>query len=496
MRIARIYLSIFLFLLLSAFIVSAQEGLIESFKFKDADIRIVLQAIAQKASREGKKVNIIIAPEVQGIVSLDLEGVDWDTALNVVLKTSGYSQIRLKDVIMVATFEKIKEMEAQGQDRSETRVFKLKYIDANDAKKAVLPLLSGSGKASVLDITGQTGWTFATTGAGGADVGRGTLTRSNILVVSDTLKKLDEISSFLSEIDVMSKQIIIKTRIMEVNRDWIRDFGFQWGTGTTGAEVADPMQPQPFKTGISQMAVHSFAPQSAILPDGWNYNNTGIKLLYKKISGTEFEVIMHALEGDSRTNTLSAPVILTLNNQEANILVGTKYPIINTNVSTETNTVVGGSLEEYKDIGITLRVLPQVWGENEEYINMVIHPAVSTISDFAEVTQGTNTLVKYPVIDSREAETQVVVKDGETIVIGGLLSDIKTKEDVGVPWLKDIPLLGIFFKRHTYKKDKVDLLIFMTAKIVRPGEIIPQEILDTAKVKNELSLNTLRRNVP
>jgi len=89
-----------------------------------------------------------------------------------------------------------------------------------------------------------------------------------------------------------------------------------------------------------------------------------------------------------------------------------------------------------------------------------------------------------------------VIKDGETIVIGGLLRDIKTKEDVGIPWLKDIPLLGILFKRHTHNTEKVDLLIFITAGIVEPGEIIPQEILDTSKTEQELSLNTLKRDVP
>ncbi|MBU0878125.1 MAG: hypothetical protein KKD55_00755, partial [Candidatus Omnitrophica bacterium] len=135
--------------------VFAQEGLIATLNFKDADIRVVLQAIAQKAIRQGEMVNIVVAPEVQGLVTVHLKNVDWETALNVVLKTHEYGISKYKNVIIVAPLEKIKEREAQEKERqgvepSQLRVFKLNYLDANDAKRTIEPLLSPIGKISVL----------------------------------------------------------------------------------------------------------------------------------------------------------------------------------------------------------------------------------------------------------------------------------------------------------------------------------------------------------
>ncbi|MDD5044321.1 MAG: hypothetical protein PHU91_04925 [Candidatus Omnitrophica bacterium] len=504
MKIGKTLLSAFLVLLLAVFIAYAQEDTVKSFKFKDADVRLVMEAIAQKAFREGKKINIIISPEVQGLVSLDLESVDWETALGVILKTSGYGQIRYRDVIIIAPYEKIQEMESKGQDRIETRVFHLKYLDSNDAKKAVTSLLSGSGRISVLEFTGQTGWKFTTSTTGVGGVERGVLSRSSVLVVSDNVKKLDEISSFLAQIDVMPKQVVIKARIMEVDRNLLRDIGVEFATGASGAESSTIVTTPTGKSNgvdLTQLGLHALSsttPSSFTpLSEGLTADNAGLKLVFKKLTGNQFEVILHALEEDTRTNILSAPVILTLNNQEATILVGTKFPIIQSDVSTETNTIIGASLESYQDIGISLRVLPQIWGPNDEFINMVIHPSVSSSTQTVKVTtQSGATLVEYPIIESREAETQVALKDGETIVMGGLLKDTKTRQEIGIPFLKDIPWLGHLFKRYTYNTAKIDLLIFITAKVVKPGENVPVEVINTAKVEEIFQKNKLEKNVP
>jgi type IV pilus assembly protein PilQ len=497
MKIKRFSLNLVLWLLLFSFSVFAQEGLIETLKFKDANIRLVLQAIAQKATKEGKKVNIIVTPEVEGLVTMDLESVDWETALKVVLKTYGYGYVTYKDIIIVASPERIKETEIKEQERQavespQIKIFKLKYIDANDAKKAIEPLLSRMGKVSVLEATGQAGWEFGTDPTKRVRAKEGKLSRTNLLVVLDITKKIDEISTLIEKIDVMPKQILIKARIMEVNRDLLRDIGFDWGTGATGAESSTMLTtPVSKRRGldVAQVAGHILAPTpSAFIPETTDLTaaNAGLKLLFKRVSGAQFEIILHALEEDLRTNTLSAPIILTLNNQEAGILVGTKFPIIETTVSTETSNIVGGTLKEYKDIGIQLSVVPQIWGEKDEFINMIIHPAVTSYSTTSKVKDASgNTLVEYPIVSSREAETQMVVKDGETIVMGGLLKDVKTKQEIGVPFLSKIPLIGWIFKRDTLDTEKIDLLIFITAKIVKPGEIIPQEIVNTGTLNSE-----------
>ncbi|MDD5194632.1 MAG: hypothetical protein PHQ96_03025, partial [Candidatus Omnitrophica bacterium] len=226
-----------------------QEGIIPVMKFKDADIRIVLQAIGEKASRDGKKINIVVSPKVEGLVSINLENIDWQTALEVVLKTYGYAYMRHKDVIIIASVDEIKERETQDRERQgveapQLKIFKLKYLDGNDAKAAILSLLSPVGRASVLELTGQAGWEFSTSTDVKADALKrerrksGTLSRTKVLVVSDISRKLDEIGTLLKEIDVMPRQIVIRAKIMEVNRDLLRDIGIDWGTGPSGTSYA------------------------------------------------------------------------------------------------------------------------------------------------------------------------------------------------------------------------------------------------------------------
>jgi general secretion pathway protein D len=177
----------------------------------------------------------------------------------------------------------------------------------------------------------------------------------------------------------------------------------------------------------------------------------------------EFEVVLHALEENVAANMLSAPSILTLENQEATILVGEQFPIISTTKSSDTSTTVDVSLDEYKDIGIQLNVVPQVSGKEKEHINMIVHPAVTARGQLVE---------RYPIISTREAQTQVLIKSGETIVIGGLIKDIKINGTTGVPFLNKLPLLGVFFRRETTDTEKVELssslpLLSLTRRIWR-----------------------------
>jgi len=510
--------AVIMLLVSSAF---AQESVFENLKFKDADIRIVLQAIAEQASKVGKKINILTSPEVQGTVSINLERVDWETALNVLLKANNYGYYRYRNVITVAPPAAIQAMEQadlgkQTEQFATMKIFRLKFIDAGDAAKAAVPLLSKVGKVSILDTTGKGGWAFgAVTPEKTMSSSRITTTetvymkdttvtvptefrRSKVLIVSDIPGKIEQISNLIDEIDVMAKQILIKAKIMEVSRDVLMDIGVDWGTGSSGAESTTVSPVDLNNKNTVQAGGHSLATvtPSAFLPQstGLTTSNAGLKFLVKHLTGTQFEVVLHALEENAKTNTLSAPTIVTLNNQEASILIGTKFPIIKTDVSTQTNFVLGGSLQEYKDIGIQLNVVPQIWGEKDEFISMIVHPAVSSFSTTEKViSQDGTTLVEYPIISTREAQTQLVVKDGETVVMGGLLKDAKTKEDIGIPFLRKIPLLGKLFNRQTNNSEKIDLLIFITAQIVKPGELMSKEFIDTANVTDNFPEKTQAR---
>jgi len=173
---------------------------------------------------------------------------------------------------------------------------------------------------------------------------------------------------------------------------------------------------------------------------------------------------------------------MTMDNQDAIILVGTKFPIIqtqeNNSAGTQTSTT---SLEKYEDIGIKLKVLPQVCEDN--FINLIVHPSVRELLGYQSGNSGSSAAnaaaagvsvsasgASYPIIAAREAETQVMVKSGQTIVIGGMMRDKSQKTQIKVPFLGSIPILGALFRRDTTNTEKIELLIFVTATIRSPGE--------------------------
>jgi type IV pilus assembly protein PilQ len=467
----------------SATAAEAQVGAVEdlaasqnvTLDFKEADIRNVLKIISMKAG-----VNVVTTADVIGNVTIRLVDVPWEQALDAILKTHGFAYDKQGNIIIVAPIDKLtaqkkQEVELAQVQPTATEVFALRYLDAQDAKKAIEPQLSPRGKITMLEMTGQVGWEFS-----GAELGKrkraqeAAMGRSKVLIITDIVPVLDKLRAVIEKIDVKPLQILIETRIMEVSRDKLKDFGFDWGTGSTGAGTSAIVTTTTGEstaagghTMTSLVKPSAFGPKAAditgILPF-----NTGLAAMFQKLSGTQFEVIMHALEEDALTNTLSAPSIMALNNQEATILVGTRYPILKKEVTTSGSTPVETiTLDYYQDIGIQLNVVPQVGADN--HINMVVHPAVTSFSQ-------TLSDQKYPIIEMREAETRILMKDGETVVIGGLLKDIKTKSRQGIPFLSKIPLLGVIFSRDTYDTGKLDLLIFITAHVVKEGEFTPEEI--------------------
>jgi len=459
-----------------------------SVDFKDADLQSVLRVLSVKSG-----VNIVAASDVSGTITVKLNDVPWETALDVILKTNDYGYERQGNIITVTSLDRLTAQKEAENRLSEiqpvvTEVFSLKYLDAEDVRETLKPQLSTRGTITVLRMTSEAGWQFSGGGKGESlkklerdKEGKSQTIRSKTLIISDIPSYVEKIKKVISMLDVQPQQILIEARIMEVSEDKLKDLGVEWGTGSTGAENA-AITPTPASKNIAgetltaagahslsgQISPAVFEPKAS----GLTAANTGFNFLYQRLKGNQFEVMLHALEEDVNTNTLSAPRILTLNNQEATILVGTKYPILKSDVSTQAGTTVSSTLDYYQDIGIQLNVVPQISGDNK-YINMVIHPAVTSYD--SSNTVGDN---KYPVISTREAETRVLIEDNQTIAIGGLLKDIKKTSNIGIPFLKDIPVLGNLFKRDTNDTEKVDLLIFITARIVKPEEVASYESAD------------------
>jgi len=424
-----------------------------------------------------------------------------------------------------------------AEESLQTDIITLKFLDAQDAQKIIIPLLSPRGKTSVLYARGQKGWQFGTfkigkeeaksvgiikesagatksetvsfekNAAGDTVMKKAEFdpsVKSKILIITDTVSTLDRIRNIiLPKIDVKPRQVLIETKIIEVNRNKLKDFGLDWGLGASGAArtTTISMGKLGSKDNHSSLGGHGGTVGSAVTPSlfgpsttgllGFEPYNAGAELVFQKLTGTKFEAVIHALEDDADTNTLSAPRVMTMDNQEASMLVGYHTPILLSMVTAATTTAgptVTQTLDYYQEIGIRLNVVPQI--SEEGYINMIIHPSItsSTANVAATSTAGsgstaTTTTTNYPIIDVREAQTQVLLKDGETVVIGGLLKDVKSKEIIGIPFLMDIPWVGKLFRRETVDTQKIDLLIFITAKIIKEGEFTPEEI---AKLETSL----------
>jgi type IV pilus assembly protein PilQ len=480
---------------------ASEEGLI-SLDFRQAELQTVLQALARKA-----KVNIVTSPDASGEVSIHLENVSWEQALDTIVKTIGLAYEKEDNVILVTTVEGMKSRREAVKALVEiepviTKVIQLKYLDAADVKKFLEPQLTAQGKISVLEVTGQKGWEFggaSTTGTSEEDRERKDRekARSKAVVITDTPTTIDRLEKILTRIDVLPKQILIEARIMEVSRDLLRDLGLDIGTGQAGVETATALPTQltlgeqnsasGSPTAISDLGAQMlgtavapsiFGPKSSISGVGAALT-MGLELVFRKLNEPQFQVILRALEEDIRTNTLSAPHIITLSGQEARILVGTKYPIITRTVSGGDSPQTTESLERYQDIGIELFVVPQVGGDR--HIDLIVHPVVSSRTG----TVGTNA---YPILDVRETETQIIMEDGETIVIGGLLKDVKARSKIGLPFLGKLPLIGPVLQRTTTDMEKIDLLIFITAKLVEPGALSEEQQESLRRSYEEFSL--------
>ena len=426
---------------------------------------------------------------------------------------------------MVTKLENVAKIAAE--EPLQTEIITLKFLDAQDAEKTIIPLLSPRGKISVLYTRGQKGWQFGTFKIGRESASNAALVKeaagitkseavsyeknaagetimkkadfdpaikSKMLVITDTASTLDKIRNvILPKLDLKPKQVLIETKIIEVSRNKLRDIGLDWGLGSGTAATTNAVTTQRYggtatgghsgtiATTTKPLSPSLFSPATTTIL-GYEPYNAGAEFVFQKLTGTKFEAVVHALEDDVNTNTLSAPSIFTLDNQEASMLVGYHTPILQSTVTagtSGTNSTITQTLDYYQEIGIRLNVVPQI--SEEGYINMIIHPSItsSNSSVTATSTAGTPddaTTTSYPVIDVREVQTQVLLKDGETIVIGGLLKDVKGKEYIGIPVLKDLPWIGQFFGRQTTSVTKIDLLIFIKANIIKEGEYTAEEI--------------------
>jgi len=446
----------------------AAEEKIYTFDFSSANVLDILRLISKECN-----VNIVAGEEIQGKVSGHFTGT-LEGTLKAVLKTAGdYVFIKEKDVFRVMPSDKVDKAYLV------TRIITLKYLDAGDVEDLIKELLSPLGKTKVLlktysgRITGASGYSGGVTGAtgvtggqttttgttgytgtqyGGTQVTVGTegLVRSNILMVTDIPSVIEKIEEIIKTIDVLPPQIMIESKIMEV----ILEKGTEFGIGTE------------YKSDKHHTLDIKEILKSTI--------SEGIEFSIGTLSQDDYNIVINALQENNKTNLLSSPRIVTLDNQPAKIVVTTIEPTITTVSQTVTGATGVSSTQALPawgvDVvyGITLEVIPRV--SEGGYITMRIFPEVSdkvgeVVSPTA--TENQTSIGSKPILSKKAMITQAVVKSGDTIVIGGLIRDTKEKKVSKIPILGDIPILGLLFNRVSKLDVKKDLIIFLTPSILK-----------------------------
>ncbi len=423
------------------------QGKITSLEIKEVEIRDMLRMLADQFG-----LNVVVSEKVSGKISVRFSNVSVEEAIDAIVTINGYAYTKKGSVIKVTTPEEI-EREAPV-----TRVFVLNNAVAEDIKSSLQKSLTASGSLEVDK-------------------------RSNALVVTDIPNAVEMVGKLSKELDKETPQVLIEAKIVETNADDDKKLGINWTMKVTATGSARP-HTFPFR----KVGPKSYFPEnntgtattggtdtSGAFPytHGFPYSAAG-DFTFGTLNFNEFQAVLQAIEQNVGTKVLSHPRIVTLNNEQAKILVGTKVPIPIYTLNEETGTYEISGYDE-EEVGISLEVTPNVSPDNK--IRLALHPVVS---DFSGVYVGPNN--ERPYIDTREAITQVQLKDGETVVMGGLIKQKEVDTVDKVPFLGDIPLLGLLFRHKRKQLESTDLLIFVTARILRTQENEEQHIIEIERL--------------
>jgi len=398
--------------------------------FRDADILNVLRILSYKSG-----INIVPGPEVAGLVTIQLSDVPWEQALKVILETYGYAYDRRENIIVVTTIDNLKKRREDAQLLADqepltTRTFILNYAKASEVISSVDKMRTPRGSVN-FDV------------------------RTNSLIVRDTQSNIDLMGQIIPALDTTTPQVLIEGKIIETTLTDTENLGIDW---VAKASVSAAKRPIifPFTTNTED----KYAPDN--IPAA-----TSTEFTYGTLNFSTFQAVLELLKSRSDTNILSNPRIVTVDNQKANIVVGTQYPIP-TYTYNEEQAKLQVSGWEYKDIGIIFDVTPHV--NNAGYVTLDIQPKVTAILDFVTVEN-----TSLPRLSAESASTRVMIKDGETLVIAGLIKTQGTNTKKKVPFLGDVPILGLIFQKSEKSLTKTDMLIFLTPHIITPGKEDPSD---------------------
>ncbi|MBN2453281.1 MAG: secretin and TonB N-terminal domain-containing protein, partial [Candidatus Omnitrophica bacterium] len=392
--------------------------------FKGADIRTVLAYISEVAG-----VDIVPAPDVKGIVDLRLTNKPWSAALDIIVKNYGFAYEREGDIIRVVTLDKLK------QEELATQAFSLNYSKAKSVVDAVTNIVGDRGKV-VYDE------------------------RTNLLLVTDIPTNIYKIAQVVDRLDIKTQQVLIEARIIETVLGDDEKMGIDWSMkmSVSGSSRPTTIPWSPFEntdwralenvlpfsqTGAPQTTYDAGGQLTETTPADFPATTAGLNpkdfpfavksdFTFGTIDFSQFKAIIEFLKSRSSTDTISNPRVATLNNEKATINVGEEVnmPTFERNSTTGKMEITG---YEPRETGIILDVTPHINDKNE--IALELTPQISDFQGFKPIVPGSD--VYAPIFRQRQAKTHVMVKDGDTIFIGGLISDRNVDRRTKIPWLGD-----------------------------------------------------------
>ncbi|MCI5105430.1 MAG: type IV pilus secretin PilQ [Pseudomonadales bacterium] len=487
---------------------AAYTGEVTGLSFQDIPVRSVLQILA-----DYYEFNLVAGDAVTGNITIEMNNVPWDQALEMVLRTQNLDSRLEGSVLYVAPADEIAaqdQMELQQAQQAQalaplyTEFVQVNYANANDIMALLTGSESGGGGAAAPAPGGggEAGGATAVAGGGGGILSaRGTATvdeRTNIIIVRDTEDKLEEVRAMLARLDVAVRQVLIEARIVNVSTDFGRDLGIRWGGGGSlptgdnwryGGSQASTVQehnnqverqiaiqealiageqarieglragtdPSLIETLVNQAIASVPIPAGEInFPDALavdlgvaSTDASSFSIGYTGSSGL-IELELSALESSGNGEVIARPKVTTQDKVTAEIRSGVRIPY-----QSQAGGTAGGSTTEFEDAVLSLQVTPQITPDGR--INMELQIQQDSVA------AGSGDV---PAINTNEVTTSALVNDGETIVLGGVFREENTTIETKTPLLGDIPYVGRLFKRTNSERRRTELLIFITPKII------------------------------
>ena len=432
-----------------------------TLNFQDIETRAVLQLLAETSGR-----NIVVSDTVQGNVTLRLRNVPWDQALDIVMTTKGLDMRENGSVIIVAPAEEIAARETADLEAraalNELEPLYSEFLQVNYAKAADLAnLIGGGGDNSMLSERGSVGIDD----------------RTNTLLIQDTAESLQDIRRLVRILDIPIRQVLIESRIVVVNDDFSRSLGVRLGVTAYNPNSSDGATVISGSGAGTDTMVNSIVSNLADpnngtifpieLPSLANRYNVNVPVsdaagrFSLAILETDYlvDLELSALEAEGNGEIVSTPRIITANQKEARIEQGVEIPFQESSSS-------GATTTQFKKAVLSLTVTPQITPDNKIIMDILV--SKDNVGEL--VPSATGGFV--PSIDTRTIETQVLVNDGQTVVLGGIYETERREIVSKVPFLGDIPGLGVLFRSKINISNKSELLIFVTPKILTEGSSI------------------------